>query len=133
MNFSKTTSYAMTILNFMAEHKDERYSAKQLNKELGIPWQYLRHLLTSLSKDGFISSTQGRNGGFKLNKKPSEISLADIVEAVEGLNSFNRCVMGFDECPFDNKCAMHETWEESRDNMIKVLKSTTLDSILKKD
>ena len=131
MNFSKTTSYALTILNFMADHDDEMFSAKVLHETLGIPWQYLRQLLTSLSKDGFISSTQGRNGGFRLNKSPEQISLADIVEAVEGLNIMNTCIMGFKECPFDHKCAMHETWEGTRDGILGVLEDTTLASLRK--
>jgi len=116
----------------MAEHKDEKFSAKALNEILGIPWQYLRQLLTSLSKDGFISSIQGRGGGFRLSKSPEEITLADIVDAVEGPNVMNTCIMGFEDCPFDQKCAMHETWEGTRDGIMNILKNTTLAS-LKKD
>lgn len=127
MNFSKTTSYAITVLNFLAKHQDKRFSAKDLNERFDIPWQYLRQLLTTLSKEGFIVSVQGRNGGFTLSKDPAGISLASIVEATEGMSVFNTCIMGFRECPFDVKCAMHETWEETRDNIIKVLKTTTLD------
>ncbi len=132
MNFSKTTSYALTILNFMAEREDEMFSARAMNEMLGIPWQYLRQLLTSLSKDGFISSTQGRNGGFRLSRSPEEITLADIVEAVEVLNIMKTCVMGFEECPFDHKCAMHETWEGTRDGILGVLQETTLASLRNK-
>ena len=127
MNFSKTTSYAITVLNFLAKHQNERYSAKSLNHLLDIPWQYLRQLLTTLSKEGFIDSVQGRNGGFSISKNPAKISIASIVEATEGMNVFNTCIMGFQECPFDEKCAMHETWEETRANIVKVLKTTTLD------
>jgi Rrf2 family transcriptional regulator, nitric oxide-sensitive transcriptional repressor len=131
MNFNKTTSYALSILNYMAEHKEEKFSAKTLHEILDIPWQYLRQLLTSLSKDGFISSTQGRGGGFRLSKNPEEITLADIVDAVEGLNIMNTCIMGFENCPFDHKCAMHETWEETRDGIMGILKNTTLASLSK--
>ena len=132
MNFSKTTSYALTILNFLAHNDGQQYSAKELHEELGIPWQYLRQLLTSLSKDGFISSTRGRSGGFRLDKAPKDITLASIVDAVEGLNVFNTCVMGFEECPFDQKCAMHKTWESTRDGILDVLRTTTLESLFHK-
>lgn len=129
MNFSKTTSYALTILNYMAEHDDMMFSAKALHETLGIPWQYLRQLLTSLSKDGFISSTQGRSGGFRLSKTPEQISLADIVDAVDGLKVMNTCIMGFRDCPFDHTCAMHETWEGTRDDILGVLRNTSLASL----
>ena len=56
---------------------------------------------------------------------PGKITLASIVEAIEGMSVFNTCIMGFKECPFDEKCAMHQTWEETRDSIVKILKTTT--------
>jgi len=132
MNFSKTTSYAISILSYMAKDPQELHSAKKLNEELDIPWQYLRQLLTSLSRDGFIRSVQGRNGGFCMNREPGEIKLASIVDAVEGLSVMQTCIMGFMKCPFNHKCAMHETWEETRANIIHILETTTLDKLLEK-
>ena len=126
MNFSKTTSYALSTLSFLADHEGEKYSAKQLNEILEIPWPYLRQLLTSMSKSGFITSVQGRKGGFVLQKSANLISLADIVDSVEGLEVLGTCIMGFKKCPFDHTCAMHETWEQTRESILKVLKDTTL-------
>ena len=130
MNFSKTTSYALSILSHMARVPGERYSSRKLSEELGIPKEYLRHILTSLSGDGFIRSIQGRSGGFCLNREASEISLASIVDAVEGLHVMKTCIMGFKDCPFDQKCAMHSTWEETRNNIVRILETTTLDMLL---
>jgi Rrf2 family protein len=131
MNFSKTTSYALSVLSFMADHEGGKYSARKLNEELEIPWPYLRQLLTSLSKSGFIYSVQGRNGGFVLKKPASEIVLADIIDTVEGLNVFGTCIMGFKKCPFDHTCAMHEVWAETRQSILNVLKNTTLAEMTK--
>lgn len=131
MNFSKTTSYAISVLSFMAKHEDKKYSAKKLNEVLKIPWPYLRQLLTSLSKSGFIFSTQGRHGGFQLKKPARQIILAEIIDSVEGLNVFGTCIMGFKDCPFDHTCAMHEVWEGTRKDILKVLNDTTLDQLLK--
>lgn len=132
MNFSKTTSYALSVLSFMAENEDMKYSAKDLNEALDIPWPYLRQLLTRLSKSGFIGSTRGRAGGFQLQKSSDLIMLADIVDAVEGLNKGGTCIMGFENCAFDHSCAMHEVWEETRENIYNVLKNTSLSQIKKK-
>jgi Rrf2 family protein len=117
----------------MAKNEKTMYSAKKLNELLEIPWPYLRQLLTSLSKSGFIYSTQGRNGGFQLNKAPDQILLAEIIDSVEGLNVFGTCIMGFKNCPFDHTCAMHDVWEDARSNILNVLNSTTLDQWLKAD
>ena len=126
MNFNKTTSYSLNVLNYMAEHDGQRFSAATLHEKLGIPHQYLRHLLTALSKDGFIKGSRGRDGGFMLNRPCNEIFLADIIDAIEGLDVFSTCIMGFKACPFDEKCAMHETWTETRDRIIDLLKTTSL-------
>jgi len=133
MNFSKTTSYAISVLGFMAKNEKTMYSAKKLNELLEIPWPYLRQLLTNLSKSGFIYSTQGRNGGFQLNKPADQIVLAEIIDSVEGLNVLGTCIMGFKQCPFNHTCAMHEVWEETRDSILRVLNNTTLDQLLKTD
>ena len=133
MNFSKTTSYAISVLSFMARHQETKYSAKKLNEKLEIPWPYLRQLLTSLSKSGFIYSTQGRKGGFQLSKSPDQIILAEIIDSIEGLEVFSTCIMGFKQCPFDHTCAMHETWDNSRSIILNMLNTTTLDSFLRSD
>ena len=133
MNFSKTTSYAISVLSYMARHDGEQYSAKKLHEILNIPWPYLRQLLTSLSKSGFIYSTQGRKGGFQLQKPPDRIVLAEIIDSVEGLDVLGTCIMGFEKCPFDHTCAMHEVWEDTRASILKVLNNTTLETLLKAD
>jgi Rrf2 family protein len=126
MHFSKTTSYAISVLSFLADHASERFSAKTLHKELEIPWPYLRQLLTSLSKSGFIKSVQGRNGGFQLQKPADQITLAKIVDSVEGLDVFGTCIMGFQKCPFNHTCAMHEVWADTRTSILNVLNNTSL-------
>jgi len=110
----------------MSEHPDKLFSANFLHEELDIPHQYLRHLLTSLSKSGFLKGSRGREGGFMLSKPTDEIFLADIIDSTEGLDVFNTCIMGFKECPFENTCTMHETWVDTRERIIDILKTTSL-------
>ncbi len=129
MNFSKTASYSINILSYMAANQDTVMSASELNKKLQIPYPYLRQILANLSRSGFIRSNRGRNGGFIFRKSTKKISLADILEATDGLETLNRCMLGFNECPFDNQCAMHTTWEQTRSNIVKILKETTLNSL----
>jgi Rrf2 family protein len=116
----------LSTLSFLADHEGERFSARQLNEILEIPWPYLRQLLTSMSKSGFITSVQGRSGGFVLQKSADLISLADIIDSVEGLDVLGTCIMGFKACPFDHSCAMHETWEQARGSILDVLRNTSL-------
>lgn len=130
MNFTKTTSYSFNILSYMAEHNSMRMSASYLHRKLNIPYSYLRAVLGDLSKNKLIHGTSGRNGGFRLSRDKSAIFLADIVEVTEGLESFSKCVMGFDECPFNNACKMHPVWVKMRTEILNVLKQTSLADLL---
>jgi Rrf2 family iron-sulfur cluster assembly transcriptional regulator len=131
MNFSKTASYSLNILSYMATHEKASMSAALLHNKLTIPYPYLRQVLTNLSKRGFIQSSRGRSGGYTFRKEKNKIYLADIIEATDGLESLNRCILGFRECPFNSECSMHSIWETTRSNIIKVLKETSLADITK--
>jgi Rrf2 family protein len=133
MNFNKTTAYSLKVLDFMARHEGSRMSARCLNKKLKIPYSYLRQVLGELSRNGFIESLKGRTGGFILSKGTKDIFLSDIVDSTEGLQSFDRCIMGFSKCPFKNPCPLHETWTNARIEISGILKSTSLNDLLEAD
>jgi Rrf2 family iron-sulfur cluster assembly transcriptional regulator len=133
MNFSKTASYSLNVLSYMATHEDVKMSASFLHERLTIPYPYLRQILTSLSKSGFIHSSRGRSGGFSLSRDKGEIYLADIIEATDGLESINKCILGFRSCPFNDECSLHSVWESTRNNILKVLKETSLSDLVNKN
>ena len=129
MNLSKTSKYAFRILSHMAQDENALYSAQQLHKDIDVPERYLRRLLTDLSKHGFIKSIQGRYGGFTFARDISEITLMDIVDAIDGTESFDDCILGYDVCAFNYSCPMHNIWEETKLKVIKTLTKTTLKDI----
>lgn len=129
MILSQTSKYALRILAHMAESSDRLYTAKSLFEELEIPQRYLGRLLTQLSKSGFIASTQGRHGGYQFAKQLSDIHLSDIIDSVDGFDSFNACILGKHQCLLENPCAMHTIWKETKEKVLKTLTETTLDDI----
>jgi Rrf2 family protein len=132
MNFNKTTEYTLRILSFMSLNENMLYSAIDLSEKLKIPYRYLRKQMNMLSKQGFIESIQGKQGGYKIAKSLTDISLLDIVNATENYSKENMCFFGFQECPLQNHCSMHDKWGEVRDKTFTILKTTTLHD-LKKD
>lgn len=131
MNFAKTTSYSLNVLSYLAKHENIIMSASYLHDKLGIPYSYLRQVLGKLSKKGFIDSNRGSTGGFVISRDISTIYLSDIIDATEGMDSFNRCIMGFSKCPFNYGCSIHPVWVEMRMNIINVLKKTSLADLIK--
>ena len=130
MNFTKTTSYSLNVLSFMAQHESVRMSASLLHNQLNIPYSYLRSILGKLSRNKLINSIKGRNGGFRLGRDKSAIFLSDIIEVSEGLSSFDKCVMGFSECPFNYGCFMHPVWMKMRGDILDILNNTSLADML---
>ncbi len=126
MQFNKTTEYTLRILSFMSLNESDLYSAIDLSEKLKIPYRYLRKQMIMLSKQGFIESTQGKQGGYKIAKALTDISLLDIVNATEDYTKENMCFFGFQECPLQNHCSMHDKWGEVRDKTFEILKTTTL-------
>lgn len=126
MKLSNTTEYALRILIYMAKEPAKLHSAKHLIDELKISDKYLRRIMTDLSKAGFIQSVQGRDGGYTFTRGIDEIYLSEIINSVEGADTMNGCVLGFEACSCTNPCAMHHVWVDVRTKQNKVFNETRL-------
>ena len=116
--FSRQCEYALQAVMYIALKPDgERTSIKELTKQIGIPYHFLAKILQNLTYKGLLISQKGPTGGFALAKSPKEISLIDIVEAVDGIGFTTGCVMGFPECSAKNPCAVHDAWVETREGL----------------
>jgi Rrf2 family protein len=116
--FSRQCEYALQAVMYLALKPDgEKTSIRELTKEIDIPYHFLAKILQNLTYKGLLVSQKGPTGGFGLAKSPKEISLFDIVEAVDGVAFTTSCVMGFPECSGKNPCAIHDTWGEVRKNL----------------
>jgi Rrf2 family protein len=133
MNLSKTSEYALRILSFMINSELQVFSAKYLVEQLNIPDKYLRNLLTKLSKAGFIKSIKGREGGYVFAKNADKIFLSDIIDAVEGMEKYEGCVLGFKHCGKNKVCALHEKWAPIREQILNFLHSTSVADLKNKN
>ncbi len=129
MNFSKTTEYALRILSFMAKDDTKLYSVNEIYDALKIPLRYLKKQMTVLSKSGLIKSIQGRQGGYKIAGNIRNIYLYDIISVTEDNILQNVCFFGYPDCNRRPHCVMHEKWASVRENMIGVLKKTSLNDL----
>jgi len=74
---------------------------------IGAPRNYLGKILQLLAKHGLVESQKGIGGGFRLARAPKEISLFDIVEAIEDVSRWSACILGRPGCSNENPCAVH--------------------------
>jgi len=115
----------------MATNEKQMYTAGQLVERLNLSDKYLRRLMTHLSKAQLIRSIQGRDGGYIFAKPTNEIYLFDIVSAVDDMNKYIGCVLGFESCSDQSPCSVHNKWAEARKPILQMFTTTTLSEIVK--
>jgi len=131
MNLSNTAQYAIRVISYMSLKQQDLYSAADLIKELKISDKYLKKILTTLSNNDIIMSVQGRYGGFALHKDLEEIHLFDIVKAVDNIEKYFGCVLGFEECSDENPCALHIKWAPFKTELLAFLENTNMSDVIK--
>jgi FeS assembly SUF system regulator len=105
MRLSHLADYAVVLMTAAARREaGERLSATELSAETGVPLPTTQKLMGQLSASGLLLSARGAGGGFSLSRPATEISLADIVEAVEGPIAMTVCSEGRSDCALDAHC-----------------------------
>ncbi len=131
--FSKKCEYGLQAILYLAANMDrEVISSEEIAKTLNIPKEFVSKILQSLTESGLVYSKKGKSGGFALAKDPKRIRLIDIVGAIDGLEMFNSCVLGFPKCSQENPCPLHEKWGELRMKTYNMLNDETLDQFKEK-
>jgi len=105
MRLSHLADYAVVLMTAAARREaGERLSATALSEETGVPLPTAQKVMGQLAAAGLLTSARGAAGGFALARPASEISLADVVEAVEGPIAMTVCSEGRTDCALDAHC-----------------------------
>jgi len=129
MVLSNTSQYAIRILAYMADKKDSQLNATQLAEILYIPYKFLTKIMTELVKVDLVESIRGREGGFKLKKKSSDIKVSDILDVFNDSIKDEQCVLGIGFCNGLCKCALHDQWMEPKLLLQKMFRESSLEDI----
>ena len=131
MRLFKSSEYAVRCLVYMATSCPGLCPVQKLSDELSIPFKFLGRLMGRLREAGFVESVRGKNGGYRIAKPLSDIRLEQIVDTVEGLENYDRCILGFERCDEDNPCPMHEFWTGPRASIQQMMADVTLADMVK--
>jgi Rrf2 family protein len=127
MIYSRSAEYAIRAFVYLADVPNGKYAmVKNIAEESEIPTHFLAKILQQLARKGFLRSSKGPTGGFSLRKSPTEISLLELVDAIDGLSEYERCPSGMTECNDDAQCGMHESWKALRSRIIGYLEDTSI-------
>ncbi len=130
--FSRQCEYALQAVLYLASKPAEAVtSITELASKVEVPSPFLAKILQHLTHQKLLASSKGRAGGFKLAKPAGEITLFHIVEAIDGNEFVQACVLGFPSCSDKNACALHQKWSELREGINDMLKSRNIAEMAK--
>jgi Rrf2 family protein len=117
------------MVDLAVNYGDDPISIKSISDRQGISEYYLEQLFGPLRKAGIIKSTRGAQGGYILNRSPEQITVAEIIQVLEGPIEISDCIEGV-ACSNEDYCATRLLWEKIKNSIDSVLDSTTLNDIV---
>lgn len=126
MQITRQADYAIRAVLYITRlGGNQRASTSQVAQEQHIPPSFLAKIISQLSIAGVLQTSRGARGGVTLAKSADEISLLDVVEAIDGPIALNECVHETGSCTFGDDCPLRSIWCDAQDDLVKRLKSTT--------
>jgi len=132
MQITRQADYALRAMLYLAK-ENERVPTSKIAESQKIPSSFLAKIISQLSIAGLIHTSRGAGGGVSLARKPEEISLLDVVEAIDGPITLNECTQDPSICTFGKSCPIHEVWCETQKAMVSKLQAATFDKLLERD
>jgi len=133
MVINQGTDYAFRIVFFLAKHKHRIVEAIEISSREEIPERFLFKIMRSLVKAGIVKSYRGKNGGFTLGREPKDITLNDVLEAIEGPVTVNACLRDASKCTKDASgyCVIHRRLAQLRWDIVEKLKAVDFETLVK--
>lgn len=123
----RATQLAMqALLQLALEPEGKCCSVRELAVQLGAPATYLAKVVRDLTRLGFLRGMRGPGGGVRLAQPATAIRLWDVVQALEPVGKFERCVLRPGRCDEERPCPLHEEWSAIRTQIADLLKSKSL-------
>jgi Rrf2 family protein len=122
MKLTRGGEYGIRGVLYLAQQPEGKVSMlSAIAKEQDVPPRFLAKIFQALAKAGVVKSHRGAKGGFSLARPAAEITIKDVIEAVEGPLQLNICLVAPGECNRESLCPIHTVWEEAQDKMMMVL------------
>ena len=131
MQITRQADYAIRAVHYLCKDgKSGKISTKEIATDRLIPPSFLAKIISQLSIAGIIKTTRGARGGVTLARPPEEISLLDVIEAIDGPITLNECTTDYTDCEFADDCPMRPVWQAAYDDLTARLKEATFDQFI---
>lgn len=133
MKITQESDYAMRIVLYLSKlGVGKRIEAKVISEAEGVTLRFTLKILRKLTHKGIVASFRGIHGGYALSKEPEDITMRDVIEAVEGEIFINRCLNSKESCNIKkgNTCTVHRELSRIQRNMLDDLSSVTFRKLM---
>lgn len=130
MDISRKTDYALRMLSMLAENPGLLLSVRTAAEEVNVPYSFARSIQHGLVQAGIIESLRGVHGGMRLKADPKQVTIREVVEAVQGPMVMNDCTAPNGDCARMGTCCYHPLWAGTQALVRDYLDSVTLDDIV---
>ena len=125
MQITRQADYAVRAVLYLAQlGNDKRAATSQIAEDQQIPPSFLAKIVSQLSVAGLLQTSRGARGGVSLARDPEEISLLEVVEAIDGPILLNECVAGNGACTFSSDYPMKPIWCDAQSELVDRLRTT---------
>lgn len=129
MQITRQADYALRAMYYLSKiDPNQRAATSQIAQEQRIPPSFLAKIISQLSIAGLIHTSRGARGGVSLARPPEDISILEVVEAIDGPIMLNECTSSPEACPFGEECPIRPLWCNTQDELVARLKVTTFAS-----
>jgi Rrf2 family iron-sulfur cluster assembly transcriptional regulator len=128
MEITRQADYAVRSMIHLAELplNNGRVSTATISEAEAIPLPFLTKVISRLATAGLVTTSRGMGGGVSLARPPDEITLLQVVEAVDGPIVLNHCLLRSGTCEREPFCAAHDVWAEVQTHFVQELNAVTM-------
>ncbi|MBL0312131.1 MAG: Rrf2 family transcriptional regulator [Holophagaceae bacterium] len=130
IGIGRHTDYAARLVLHLASlAENTQVTIAEIAEERMLPVAFVRRLIGPLSSAGILTTVVGAKGGVRLGRHPSEITLLDLVNAMEGGITLNHCVGNEHTCPLSSHCPVQSAWAGATRSLEESLASVTFEAL----
>lgn len=126
---SQTVEYALRAIVFLADHQGEAHTTEAIARATKVPMGYLAKIMQGLSRSRLVTSQRGLHGGFTLVRPAGQLTVYEVVQAVDPLQRIDRCPLQL-EGHGGELCPLHKTLDQAVAGVEVLFRATTIDQLL---
>jgi Rrf2 family protein len=131
MQITKQADYGIRAMRYLARQgTGQRVATSIVAREMRIPPSFLAKIVGQLSIAGLLRTSRGSRGGVSLGRAPKDISVLQVVEAIDGPIMLNQCAESTHDCAVKDQCQVHPIWQEVQETLVARLGATRFDASL---